>query len=240
MQTKQQIAATEQEVDRSREALSAAVAEQRSLEGGARSTAENVETYAQVHWACCCFDHAPKQMFDQACLLHSPRHSYPSGSLIEATALDVEVCFCASQRASALEAELRAAKERVDLAQVHICNHPPQREREHTRTDPNTIADIRNSSTFQVAHCTAMLKAACQYRSAQTALHCQRQARKEELWELAKEEGSRGDLKSDHHYVKNVAGGCCTLAVYDFSPSRTLCNRMQYATAQHRSCDVSN
>jgi hypothetical protein len=48
VQTKQQIAATEQEMGRSREALSAAVAESRSLEGGARSTAENVETYAQV------------------------------------------------------------------------------------------------------------------------------------------------------------------------------------------------
>jgi hypothetical protein len=53
-QAKEQIAATEQQVGASREALSAAVAEQRSLEGGARSTAENVETYAQVCGACCC------------------------------------------------------------------------------------------------------------------------------------------------------------------------------------------
>jgi hypothetical protein len=52
-----------------------------------------------------------------------------------------------AQQASALEAELRAAKERVDLAQ----------------------------------------------------------ARKEELWEVAKAEGARGDTKSDTHYIKNVA-----------------------------------
>ena len=53
VQAKEQIAATEQQVGASREALSAAVAEQRSLEGGARATAENVETYAQVRRACC-------------------------------------------------------------------------------------------------------------------------------------------------------------------------------------------
>jgi hypothetical protein len=33
------------------------------------------------------------------------------------------------------------------------------------------------------------------------------QARKEELWEVAKAEGARGDTKSDTHYIKNVAGG---------------------------------
>ena len=32
------------------------------------------------------------------------------------------------------------------------------------------------------------------------------QARKEEMWELAKAEGARGDTQSDTHYVKNVAG----------------------------------
>lgn len=50
----------------SREALSAAVAEQRSLEGGARETAENVETYAQVRWACSCCGWSHYQSFAAA------------------------------------------------------------------------------------------------------------------------------------------------------------------------------
>lgn len=32
------------------------------------------------------------------------------------------------------------------------------------------------------------------------------QARKEEMWEVAKREGAAGDKQSDTHYVKNVAG----------------------------------
>lgn len=48
LQTKDRVAGAERDVGASQEALSSAVAESRQLEGAARSTAGNVEDYAQV------------------------------------------------------------------------------------------------------------------------------------------------------------------------------------------------
>jgi hypothetical protein len=111
------------------------------------------------------------------------------------------------QQASALEAELRAAKERVDLAQVRTCMCPlTAGSRQHAQTPIRTCPCVTSDPAAPI---TASIKAAWAaidtQRSDCKLCRCY-QARKEQLWELAKEEGARGDVKSDTHYVKNVAG----------------------------------
>lgn len=57
------------------------------------------------------------------------------------------------------------------------------------------------------------------------------QARKEEMWELAKAEGARGDTQSDTHYVKNVAepaGIDPTHMVHKSPQTESLAGKIEY------------
>lgn len=65
------------------------------------------------------------------------------------------------------------------------------------------------------------------------------QARKEEMWELAKAEGARGDTQSDTHYVKNVAGWWTDSAMF-LAPRRMLCGCVQFASVQHSNHNVTH
>jgi hypothetical protein len=126
LQTKQQVAAVESDMGRQREALSAAVAEQRDLQGSARSTANNVETYAQVRPTPAGRPSA-QRLTSTAGGCHISFAADPASHPLPRMDMSVAdaVSRCPPQQASALEAELRAAKERVDLAQVRARTMAP-------------------------------------------------------------------------------------------------------------------